>query len=272
MKVERLNPVIGARVSDIDLAGFTRDDRDDLRALLEEHLVLFFTGQSLDPHTYKRFGEAIGELEVTPMLPGLGGDLDEIHFVEVPAEAQRGFYSDAWHSDVPFRECPPYASILRPEVLPPLGGDTMWASMYAAYERLAPPLRRLADELEVVQAVSSPRGSFEYTHPAVRVHPGTGRRGLYINSVFSKRIVGASVVESARLIDMFSMLAVIPDVQLRYRWTLDTVAIWDNRFTQHYAAYDYSEHRRMQRMTVIGEPVVSIADWEKKGAVAAAAA
>jgi taurine dioxygenase len=256
MKVERLTAHLGARVSGIDLTKLDDDRRPEIRALLEEHLVLFFVDQSLDPQRFKRFGEIVGSLEVTPLLPNLGGDLEAVHIVEAPPGVTRGAFADAWHTDVPFRERPPYATILRPEYLPSLGGDTIWASMYAAYEMMSEPLRRLADSLEVVQAAST----LEFTHPAVRVNPVTGRRGLYINSVFSKKIVGVSTAESKKLIDMFCVLATPPDVQVRYRWTPDTVAMWDNRFTQHYATADYDEPRRMQRLTVIGDRVLGPGD------------
>jgi taurine dioxygenase len=271
MDIERLTPNIGACVSGLDLATLVPADRPMIRDLLEQHMVLFFTGQSLTPASFRSFGEVVGDLEVTPLLPGLSGDNDPIHIVEAPAGVERGRFADAWHTDVPFRECPPYATILKPEYLPSLGGDTLWASMYAAYEMMSEPLRRLADSLEVVQAVATPRGTFEFTHPVVRVHPITGRRGLNVNSVFSRRIVDVSVVESARLIEMFCTLATVPDVQVRYRWTPDTVAIWDNRFTQHYATSDYNEPRRMQRLTVIGEPVLGIGKHHGIKSTAAAA-
>jgi taurine dioxygenase len=129
--------------------------------------------------------------------------------------------------------------------------------MYAAYEMMSPPLQRLADELEVEVA----RENAAFVHPVVRVHPRTGRKALNVNSLFSRRIVGVSSIESAKLIDMFRNLAIIPDVQVRYRWTLDTVAMWDNGFTQHYAVADYDEPRRMQRLSLAGGPVLSIADY-----------
>lgn len=257
MQIERLSRHIGARVSGLDLGTLTPDDRGEIRALLEEHLVLFFTGQALDLHGFHRFGEVVGALEQTPLFKPLAKGLEAVHVLEVPENAVRGGFADQWHTDVPFREKPPYATILKPDVLPSIGGDTLWASMYAAYELMSVPLQRLADSLEVVQAVSSSRGTYEYTHPAVRIHPQTGRKGLYINRTFSKQIVGASLVESRHLIDMFCDLATIPDVQVRYRWTPDTVAMWDNRFTQHYATTDYDEPRRMHRLTVAGETVIA---------------
>jgi taurine dioxygenase len=182
-----------------------------------------------------------------------------VEIIEVPKDAPRGGYTDQWHSDIYLSRNSPYALILRPDYMPSVGGDTLWASSYAAYEMMSPPLRRLADELEV-QVV---RGATEFVHPVVRVNPRTGRRGLNVNSLFSRRIIGVSATESAKLIDMFRTLATLPDIQVRYRWTPDTVAIWDNGFTQHYATADYSEPRRMQRLTVAGEPVLGIRDYER---------
>jgi taurine dioxygenase len=264
MKLEQLTPHIGARVSGIDLASLGPDDRGGIRDLLERHLVLFFVDQSLSLQAYKQFGEIVGELEETPSVAKLGDGFDLVDIIEVPKGIGRGAYTDQWHTDVYLSGRPPYASILRPEYLPSVGGDTLWANMYAAYELMSPPLRRLADELEVevVRDISA-----AFIHPVVRVHPRTGRRALNVNSLFSRRIVGVSAAESAKLIDMFRTLAVLPEVQVRYRWTLDTIAIWDNGFTQHYAIADYDEPRRMQRLTVRGERVLSVRDCGTPGAL-----
>jgi len=258
MQVERLTPHIGARVSGIDLRKVRRSQRDELRDLLDDNLVVFFVGQSLSIDEYQNFGEVIGDLEVTPISPGFRGAGDPIHVIESPPGTRRGRYADRWHTDVPFVEVPPYATILMPQVLPPNGGDTNWASMYAAYEMLADPLKRLADELYVVQSITTAQFTGEYVHPLVRLHPKTGRRGLFINGIFSSDIVGVSVEESNWLKDMFMALTTQPDLQVRYRWTPDTVTIWDNRFSQHYACKDYDQPRRMLRMTVKGEPVVGL--------------
>jgi taurine dioxygenase len=256
MKVERLSPHIGARVSGLDLRELQLSDRQMIRDLLEDHLVLFFTGQNLSDAEFNAYGRVVGDVESLTMLETLGGDLAAVHIVEAKPGMGRGRFTDAWHSDACYLPEPPYATTIKPVYLPDLGGDTLWASMYAAYELLAEPLRRMADELQVVQ------GALDYqsVHPVVRVNPRTGRRGLYVNSVFSKQILDVSALESAKLIDMFCALATVPDVQVRYRWTPDTVCIWDNRFTQHYAVADYSDPRRMHRLNVKGEKVLGIRD------------
>jgi taurine dioxygenase len=121
---------------------------------------------------------------------------------------------------------------------------------------MSPPLQRLADELDVEVV----RGAAAFIHPVVRVHPRSGRRALNVNSLFSRRIVGVSSTESSKLIDMFRTLAILPDVQVRYRCTLDPGAMWDNGFTQHYAVADYAKPRRMQRITIVGEQVFGVRD------------
>lgn len=255
MEIERLTPHIGARISGFDLRELRPDDRSMMRNLIEEHLVLFFVGQHLSPKEFKAYGQVVGDLHNLDMLDNLGGDTPEVLIVEAKGDKPRGTYTDAWHSDACYMESPPYATTITPAYLPDIGGDTLWASMYAAYDLLSEPLKQLADDLTVVQSA----GPYEWTHPVVRVNPRTGRRGLYINSIFSKSIPGMSMLESAKLIDMFCALATVPDVQVRYRWTPDTVAIWDNRFTQHYAVNDYApQPRRMHRLSIIGEPTVGV--------------
>jgi taurine dioxygenase len=258
MQIEKLTPHIGARISGLDLAALGPQDRNLICDLLEQHLVLFFIGQSLDVRAYKRFGQIIGEFERTPSVPHLSGEFDDVDIIEVPKGLVRGSYTDQWHTDVYASGLPPYATILRPEYLPSVGGDTIWADLYAAYELMSPPLQRLADELQVEVV----RGSGSFIHPVVRVHPRSGRRALNVNSLFSRRIVDVSSTESGKLIDMFRTLAILPDVQVRYRWTLDTIAMWDNGFTQHYAVADYAEPRRMQRITIVGEPILGVRDYK----------
>jgi taurine dioxygenase len=261
MRLERLTPHLGARVTGVDLAGVGRGAREELRALLETHLVLFFADQSLDPPAFRRLGEAMGELEVTPLLPSLGGDLAELHYVEAARDQPRGTFADRWHTDVPFRERPPYGAILKPEVLPSIGGDTIWASMYAAYEALPDSLRRLADELQAVHTSPNPNAPEWCVHPVVRVNPATGRRGLYVSRMYATRIVGLTDAESRQLLELFFNHAAAPDFQVRWRWSPDIVAMWDNRFTQHYAVADYAERRRMLRLTLNGDRPIGIQDY-----------
>jgi len=179
-----------------------------------------------------------------------------MHTVEVPEGMPRGHFADRWHSDVSYVANPPYASILRPVVLPSIGGDTLWANMYAVYEAMPEPLQQLVSTLNVRHEAIVGGVVSEYVHPAVRVNPKTGRRALYVNDTFSREVKGYSSLESRKLIDLLLGMPLRADVQVRYRWTPDTVAMWDNRFTQHYGTRDYTERRLLHRMTIIGEPVL----------------
>jgi taurine dioxygenase len=259
MNVDRLTPNIGARISGLDLRGVQLSQRGELRGLLEEHLVLFFVGQQLSLDEFQHFGEVMGELKRGVATPGFRGPDDYIIRIEVPPGTRRGGYADRWHTDEPYLEEPNTATILMPDCLPSAGGDTCWASMYAAYDLLSEPLKRLADELAATHFTAG-RFKGEWTHPVVRVNPKTGRRALYVNSIFTRDIANLSAQESKEVLDLFVRLATPPEAQVRYRWTPDTVAIWDNRFSQHYAVSDYSEPRRMFRMLVRGEPVVGLRD------------
>lgn len=256
MKLERLNPHLGARVTGADLTQFTLADREQLQALLDEHLVLFFTGQQIDPHQLLSFAEVFGEIqppeEAAPYTPTLPGNLDRLHYVEVTGTT-RGTYSDLWHSDVSCFESPTYGAILAPDRLPAIGGDTLWASMYAAYDALDPALQALVEDRRAVHQAASSFMFLEASHPIVRVNPRTGRRGLFVNRLFTKRIEGLPPVESANLLEMLLAHATLPDFQMRWSWTPDTVVLWDNRFTMHYAVRDYTEPRRMIRTSTKGE-------------------
>jgi taurine dioxygenase len=265
MKLERLNPHLGTRVTGADLTQFGLADRDALQALLDEHQVLFFVGQKLDPRQLLRFAEVFGEIqppeEAAPHTPTLPGDLDRLHYVDVTGTS-RGTYSDIWHSDVSCFEAPTYGAILAPETLPAIGGDTIWASMYAAYEALDPSMQRMIEDMRAVHQAASSFMYLEASHPIVRVNPRTGRRGLYVNRLFTKRIEGLAPVESANLLEMLIAHATLPDFQVRYRWTPDTVVLWDNRFTLHYAVRDYAEPRRMIRTSTKGERPIGPKDYE----------
>jgi taurine dioxygenase len=154
---------------------------------------------------------------------------------------------------VSFFESPTYGAVLAPDVLPSIGGDTLWASTYAAYEALDKPMQALIEDLRAVHQAASPVMCVEASHPVVRVNPRTGRRGLFVNRLWTKRIEGLAPVESANLLEMLLTHSTLPDFQVRYAWTADTVVLWDNRFTQHYAVRDYAEPRRMIRTSTFGE-------------------
>jgi len=257
VKVERINPNIGARITGADLTQFTRADRDRLQHLMDEHVVLFFIGQSLAPREFLDFAGVVGELqppdEAAPTVPHMGEGFEQIHYIDVAGTA-RGTYADVWHSDVSFFKEPTYGAVLQPEVLPRIGGDTIWASMYAAYDALDAPVKALIEDMRGIHELGMPGNYMATSHPLVRVNPRTGRRALFVNRLFTKRIEGLAPVESANLLEMLLMHATLPEFQLRHTWNRpDTVVLWDNRFALHYAVRDYTEPRRMIRCSTCGE-------------------
>jgi taurine dioxygenase len=184
-------------------------------------------------------------------------------------------FADVWHTDVTFMKRPPLGSILRAVVLPPHGGDTQWADAQAAYESLAAPVRQLADQLVAVHDGNREFGYYlaqrrggrgnewdgevvtqltPVEHPVVRVHPETGRRGIFVNPGFTSHIVGVSEFESRGILDLLYAHLTKPEHIVRHRWRPGDVAIWDNRSTAHYANRDYGDQRRiMHRITLRGD-------------------
>jgi alpha-ketoglutarate-dependent taurine dioxygenase len=260
---------------------------DAINATLLEHKVVFFRGQShLDDAAQEGFAARFGDTVAHPTVPSLasGSRLLEL-------DSKHGTRANSWHTDVTFVEAYPKISILRGVVIPPAGGDTVWANTVAAYAHLPQPLRQLADSLWAVhsnvydyaasrstpatEAERAYREQFTSTlyeteHPVVRVHPETGERSLVLGH-FVQRFVGLSQRDSDRLLELFHDHVTRLENTVRWRWTQGDVAIWDNRATQHYAVADYADaHRVVRRATVHGDVPVGI-DGRRSRSVAAAA-
>jgi taurine dioxygenase len=251
LDVRPISGALGAEIRGVDLEHLTDDAFTRLRELLLRHLVLFFPeAQGLSPLAHKDFGRRFGELEVHPFLPKLDGH-DEI----VVLDSDQGAKADVWHTDVTFSPSPPIASILQIVRCPPSGGDTMWSNQYLAYEALSAPLRELLDGLTAVHVFAHPDGSYrsEAEHPVVRTHPVTGRRSLYVNRMFTRRIPQLRQEESDLLLGHLFTVSERPERVCRFRWSPGAIAWWDNRATQHYAINDYTERRIGQRVTILGD-------------------
>jgi taurine dioxygenase len=271
LSLRRLAPALGAVVERVDLA----QDLDAatigaIRAALDEHLVLFFERQSWTPEQQRDFAGRFGELYIHPLYPGQAG-LREIMILEY--DANRRGHNDVWHSDVSYIQTPPQASVLYAEIIPEIGGDTLWANTYLAYEALSEPLKKMAAELQAVHDFSRafpPERFAEYgiadrvdktyadnppvVHPVVRTNPANGRKALFVNANFTSHILGVSARESTALLNYFTAHIAQPEFQVRWNWTPNAVAFWDNRWTQHYALADYyPAHRRMRRATILGD-------------------
>ena len=275
MRFERLTPNIGAHVHDIDLnRPLGQEAADQLYDGLIQHLVLFFPGQDVTPEAHEALASSFGPLEPPhPLYPHLPGHAP-VMILEY--DAKRRPENDVWHSDATFKRNPPFASVLRSKIVPAHGGDTLWASMYAAYEALSGPMQRFLGGLEASHDIFTgfsyldpgsdqhdklqklDRKSHTVIHPVVLTHPRSGRQALYVNSSFTSHIVGLKPAESRTLLDMLFRHIVNPEFQVRLRWQPDTLAIWDNRATQHFAVSDYyPQHRLMHRITVIEDARVA---------------
>ncbi len=261
-----LGATIGAEVSGIDLGADLPDDVvAEVRQALLDYKVLFFRDQHITAAQHVAFARRFGELEVHPFLQNNDELPELVRFEKTP---EIGGYENGWHSDVSWRAEPSMGSILRAVEVPPSGGDTLFADMYAAYEGLddttraeIDPLVAIHDYSQVFGAVIKPEQAAEMRekyplveHPVVRTHPETGRRLLYINRFFGRSIVGLPDEQGAALIDRLCRRAEVVEYQCRFRWEPGSVAFWDNRAVQHYAASDYWPARRvMERATVIGD-------------------
>jgi len=268
-KLHHLSPVIGTEVHGIDLANVDTETAEWLSNLLVERKVLFFRDQDISKEAHISFARHFGDLEVHPFIENDSGH-PEIVLLE--NDRERPPYINVWHSDVTWREEPSLGSILRARIVPEVGGNTLFANMEAAWEGLDDSTR---EEIEGLYAIHDNenflnrmrmRGASEeeietkraeypaQRHPVVRTHPVSGRKSLYVNRAFTRRIEGMDVEASDALLQKLFLQAWIPDYQCRFRWAPNSFAFWDNRAAQHYAAADYyPEKRSMERVTIIGD-------------------
>ena len=260
VRVTRLAPALGAEVSNIKLSTLKPEQAKVILGLLLEHKVLFFPGQNLDIDEHVAFGELFGELEGHPhkINPFTG------HSKVFELAASHGGIADEWHSDITFQPNPALFSILNMVKCPSIGGDTLWANPELAYEGLSAPLRELCDGLTALHnAEPHGRSDAMTIHPVVRSHPDTGRKGLFVNEHFTRRIVELSHVESSLLLSHLTSWVASLQFTVRYSWTQGTIAMWDNRCTQHKVLNDFKEERLIQRVTVMGDRIESgVPKWD----------
>jgi taurine dioxygenase len=269
-QVRRLGASLGAEILGVDLKAPMDDDAfAAFEAALVEHKVLAVRDQFLTTEQHVAFSRRFGELEVHPMRPQ--GKFPEILVLDNHKD-NPVLSTDVWHSDTTFRKTPTKYTILRCEIMPEFGGDTLWANMEAAYEGLSDTFRAMISGLRAVHDFQNFRVLFKNTeedriklhrmedmfpnpsHPVVRTHPVTGRKSIYVNPQFTLRIEGLEPAESRAILDVLFAQARVPEYQFRIRWTPGTIVFWDNRSTQHYAANDYyPQRRRMERTAVVGD-------------------
>ena len=268
IEVQPLTPAIGAEVAGVDLTRPLADaEVATIRQALLDHLVLFFRNQPLAPEQQIAFARAFGEIQVPPIKTQYGDD-PELQILD--QTSPRGEGADNWHTDHTYTERPAMGSVLRAIRLPSVGGDTLFGSMYAAYDALSPRMRQMLDGLFAehditMSATRGIRGGHvtssladiqrrlpPVVHPVVRVHPETGRRALFVNSNSTVRILGMSEAESDTLLHLLFEHVHQPEFQVRWRWQDESLAFLDNRCTQHYAVADYVERRILHRVTIAG--------------------
>lgn len=260
-----LSPAIGAELIGADLARFDDTLVEEVRAALLKYQVVFFRDQhDLTRDQHIAFARCFGALEIHPATPKDQPDPEVLRIAHGPNS--RG-QENNWHSDVTWRAEPSLGSILRAIELPEIGGDTLFSNMVRAYEDLDEDLktrlcgmtavhdiarvfaRRLNKDASALHEKFPPQ-----EHPVIRTHPETGERGLYVNIAFTDHIVGIDRDESDALLQFLYHRAWLPEYQCRFRWTPGSLAFWDNRACQHYAASDYFPNVRiMERVTIAGD-------------------
>ncbi|MCK7627994.1 TauD/TfdA family dioxygenase [Streptomyces sp. RS10V-4] len=261
-----LGATLGAEVRGLDLSRpLSAVLRAELNRALLEWKVLFFREQHLTSAAQRRFAAHWGELETNPLLAR--GDAKEVVRFDKAAGGAPTF-ENVWHADVTFRARPAMGAVLQLREVPEAGGDTLWADMAAAYDNLPPEIRTRIDGARAVhdylpgfarfcppEQLAPFQAEFPpVEHPVVRRHPETGRRTLFVNASFTTRITGLPEAESDHLLGLLCRQAHVPEFQVRWRWRAGDVAFWDNRATQHYAAFDYVSRRRVaERVAIAGD-------------------
>ncbi len=279
MRVEKLTTHIGAELKDVSLTDAARDDHlfADIRGLLLQHKVLFLRDQDISRADHVAFARRFGDLEDHPVA---GSDPEHPGLVRIykDLDSPPEHYENAWHCDATWRDAPPFGCVLRCIETPEVGGDTIWVNMVRAYEDLPETVKAQIAPLRARHSIEATFGAAmpdekrralkaqypDPEHPVVRTHPDTGEKVLFVSG-FTTHFVNFHTPEnvrfgqdfapgSAALLSYLIGRAAIPEYQVRWRWTPGSVAIWDNRCTQHYAVQDYwPAVRKMERAGIIGD-------------------
>ena len=268
MMVRRISGALGAEIEGVDLKRPSKKLIGEIRAAWLEHLVVFFRDQDLTLDQFMAFAGQLGEPVEYPMVQGLPGYPKIIEVKKL--EHERVNFGGIWHTDTAYLERPPMASMLLAREVPPCGGDTLFANMYLAFESLSSGMKVLLSDLKAINSskkadasktredrVKSEGGEikdFVAEHPVVRTHPETGRKALYVNSGHTVRFAGMTEQESAPLLEFLYRHQQRPEFTCRFTWQPGSIALWDNRCTQHNPINDYHGYRRvMHRVTLAGD-------------------
>ncbi len=271
LSIRKLTPAIGAELSGIDLSQpLGTELNSEIYNALIEHQVIFFRDQHISPENHLALARTFGEPQPPhPVYPHLEKFKNIVVLKTGPDNLPD---TDGWHTDVTFKQNPPFASILVAREVPDCGGDTLWLSLSRAWEMLPKGIQSELEELKAVHDLGDFRNNFALgeadgnaiveahqkfgnaIHPVVKTHPVSKRKFLYVNEGFTQHIVGMRATDSNRLLDYLYRHINQPENQVRFKWTPNAIAIWDNRCTWHYATADYLPNKReMHRITVVSD-------------------
>jgi taurine dioxygenase len=275
MNAEIMTGVFGARVTGIDVSSsLGSGDVQAVRRALDNFGVVFFPGQPI--LGAEQQVELAGQFGVVETPPLLTAQSEHPQVLVVEFERPKGGGADVWHADGTHLEQPPMGTFLQAHILPDAGGDTCFSCMYSAYEALSPAIKTMLESLSARHSteklISKTRSRGQYdaerfsvkppvSHPMVTVNRATGRRRLFINSLYTIGVDGLSDAEGDYLLSFLFDHIKSPEFQLRYRWRVGDLAFWDNHAVQHYAVADYTQRRRMQRVTLLGDSPVGVRDF-----------
>lgn len=276
LKITPLTTVIGAEITGIDVASELNEETlARIRAALLEHQVIFFRDQKLSLEKLESFSARFGPLVRVPYVKPVEGHPNVIAVLKEADETGISIFGGEWHSDFSYLERPPALTVLYAADVPEGRGDTLWTNMYAAYEGLSDEFRIKLDGMRVMhsghvygarrprsarlktsRSIAITRGNaeadVERSHPAVRLHPESGRRALFVNPIYTTRFEGMDETESRPILDALYAAATRPENTCRFAWRNGSLAVWDNRCTMHLAINDYDGYRRLLYRTTVG--------------------
>ena len=269
-KVKPIAAALGAELHGVDLCNDLQPEvYAEIRKLLIKHKVIFFRDQDISPQQHKALAESFGPVQTHPAYDTVAG-FPEITILESTAEKPSKI--EMWHSDMTFRQHPPLGSVLRSKICPPKGGDTMWASMSAAYDGLSKGMQKFLSNLNAEhdfsygfkESLAEPGGKERLAeavkdnppvqHPVIRVHPESKQKVIFVNALFTTKIIGLPPKESSAILDFLYDHSITAEYTCRFNWEPNSIAIWDNRSTRHKPINDYfPAHRLLERVAIDGD-------------------
>ena len=268
--VHPIAEALGTELHGVNLCeDLSSETYSEIRRLLVKHQVIFFRDQDISRAQHKALAESFGPVQTHPAYDTVPG-YPEITILESTAEKPSKI--EVWHSDMTFRKHPPLGSVLRSKICPPEGGDTLWSSMTAAYNGLSKSMQGFLSNLEAEhdfsfgfkESLAEPGGRERLaqavadnppvSHPVIRIHPESGKKVIFVNALFTTKILGLNAYESSKILSFLYGHVITPEFTCRFHWRPNSIAIWDNRSTQHKPINDYfPAHRLLERVAIDGD-------------------